>query len=261
MLALNLAVKADSKLNLNASILIPVFRGGELLIKFLNLLNSELPNIYSNIEINWNIVLVDDGSPVPISLSVSQWRNECEECCFNLIMLKHVVNLGQGAALETALRYTVNELNSDIFITMDADGQHRVNDIEALLKPLLSGENDIVFGNRFAGEISPHMPKSRKYLLQLAIMLERWIAGGLKLDDAHNGFRAFTANAAKAISLRQNRMAHATEFKQIVATAKLRYSQVPVSIDYFDESLALGQRNLGALMILKDLFKTYLFQS
>ncbi len=192
---------------------------------------------------------MDDGSSVPPQLDPLSHR---------AIRLRHLINLGQGAALQTGIEYAEKVLNCDFYITMDADGQHQCEDLETLLRPTLEGQSDIVFGNRFLGA-SAWIPPLRKLVLQGGIFFER-IVTGLKLGDSHNGYRAFNRKVAQAMRIQLNRMAHATEIKQIVAAHRFKYQEVPVKIIYTSETLAKGQRNLGALVILKDLLSAYLFK-
>jgi hypothetical protein len=76
---------------------------------------------------------------------------------------------------------------------------------------------------------------------------------GLRLTDTHNGLRAMTREGASRISLRQNRMAHASELLEQIAVSGLRHIEVPVTIDYTRYSLAKGQRLSGSFAILFDL--------
>ena len=76
---------------------------------------------------------------------------------------------------------------------------------------------------------------------------------GLPLTDTHNGLRAMTREGASRISLRQNRMAHASELLEQIAASGLRHVEVPVTIDYTGYSLAKGQRLSDSVAILFDL--------
>jgi hypothetical protein len=128
-----------------------------------------------------------------------------------------------------------------------------------MLKHLIGNNADIVFGNRFHNDMAMTIPKSRFILLKLATIFERKLTG-LPLGDAHNGFRIFNRKCAELIDLKLNRMAHATEFKQIVSRNSLKFTEFPVSIQYSPETLAKGQANSGAVIILRDLLKTFLFE-
>jgi hypothetical protein len=136
-------------------------------------------------------------------------------------------------------------------VTFDADGQHRSSDIVQLLDALVEHDAAYALGSRFLGS-SRGMPFRRRLLLQAAIWLTRAMTG-LRLTDTHNGLRAMTREGARRVSLRQNRMAHASELLEQIAASGLRHVEVPVTIDYTSYSLAKGQRLSDSLTILFDL--------
>jgi glycosyltransferase involved in cell wall biosynthesis len=204
-----------------------------------------------------SIVVVDDGSLVPVNFDSLEYPLKSERCQIHL--LRHPINLGQGAALQTALEYGLNFVGADFFATMDSDGQHSESDLFPMLSSLINSNCEIVFGNRFSKSFSIDMPLMRRLLLKAAVQFER-ILTGLDLNDSHNGFRVFTRQCASRIDLKLNRMAHATEFKQIIRRHKSPYLERFVTIRYTKETLAKGQKNSGAFLILRDLMKTYLFE-
>ncbi len=211
------------------------------------------------------VFLVDDGSVPPIdeaAIAVPGLR---------VVVARHAVNLGQGAALETARRLALDPRWAptdgpfEAFVTMDSDGQHRARDVLALAAAIEAGA-DVALGDRFAG--GSDVPTSRRVLLMLARAFER-ATTGLALSDVHNGLRAFGPRAIERMRIRQNRMAHATEITRSISRASaerasddaLRVVEVPVSVQYTCESLAKGQRASGAIAIVMDLFHGFLFGS
>ncbi|AKV03413.1 Dolichol-phosphate mannosyltransferase [Labilithrix luteola] len=210
------------------------------------------------------VFLVDDGSVPPISDDVVPASH-----ALRVVLARHEVNLGQGAAIETARRLALDprfaseEGAFDAYVTMDSDGQHRPQDVQALALAVTRGV-DVALGNRFAG--GSDVPSSRRVLLTLARLFER-LTTGLTLSDAHNGLRAFSPRAIGRMQLRQNRMAHATEITRRISLAssagreaeRLRLVEVPVAVRYTDESLAKGQKASGAVAIVVDLFQGFLF--
>ncbi|MEO7110925.1 MAG: glycosyltransferase family 2 protein [Polyangiaceae bacterium] len=198
------------------------------------------------------VFLVDDGSEPVIDLRTLPKATTD----FRIVALRHALNLGQGAALETARQMSLREKDIAAFVTMDADGQHLASDAIALARAVCGGA-DIAFGNRFLGH--SNVPLARAILLRAALLFE-WALTGLRLTDAHNGLRAFSRAALERIPIRQCRMAHATEIKQRASRAStLVIVEVPVSLRYTRDSIAKGQRSLGALAIVHDLFDHYLF--
>jgi len=232
------------------AIIIPFYNESGLLGRHVAELRDHLSQNSFLQQFSTTVVLVDDGSstppgPVPDGLVH--------------VLLRHPINLGQGAALQTGIAWARSPaLNADLFVTMDADGQHRCEDLEAILTPVTEDRADVSFGNRFI-RMNHSIPPMRRRLLQAGILFERVITG-LRLGDSHNGYRAFNRTVARAMDIQLNRMAHATEIKQIVARGGFRYAEVAVDIAYTEETLAKGQRNVGALIILKDLMNAYLFR-
>ena len=198
------------------------------------------------------VFLVDDGGERPIEVVDLPPPNEL----FSIVLARHVANLGQGAALETARRLALQDGSFEAYVTMDSDGQHRVEDVIAMVDALDGA--DVALGDRFAG--GSRVPRARAWVLHAARLFEAPVVGHT-MRDAHNGLRAFRANVIERVSIRQNRMAHATELlRRVHAIPGLRVVEVPVTIQYTEASLAKGQRTTsGALAIAMDLFRRYLF--
>ena len=177
---------------------------------------------------------------------------------FPIHVLRHFINLGQGAALQTGMCYALH-LKVKYLVHFDADGQHRAEDIEGMLEPLIRGEADVVLGSRFLREADRQaIPVLRKLLLRAAVNVNQLFTG-VSLSDAHNGFRAFTRDAAKCIHLKENRMAHATEILWQIRQNRLRIAEHPVHIEYTAYSRAKGQSSLNAFHIFMDLILRKLF--
>jgi glycosyltransferase involved in cell wall biosynthesis len=189
----------------------------------------------------FSAVLVDDGS--------SDATAEVAERV-GAVVVRHPVNLGQGAALQTGIEFALRK-GADVIVTFDADGQHRATDIAGLVDALARHSVDYALGSRFLGGATD-LPPVRRCLLKAATWFTR-ITSGLSLTDTHNGLRAMTRRGASAIRLRQNRMAHASEFLYQIAASELKYVEVPVTIEYSAYSLAKGQKLGDALSILVDL--------
>jgi glycosyltransferase involved in cell wall biosynthesis len=189
------------------------------------------------------IVVVDDGSTdQTFDVAVARGAH----------VLRHVVNLGQGAALRTGIDYALR-MGAEIVVTFDADGQMDAGDIAAVVEPIALGECDVVFGTRFSSQRPEGIRPLRRLLLFAALVFTR-VTTGLAVTDVHNGFRAFSRKALEQIRIEQNRMAHASEVVQEVARLRLRWKEAPVRIRYTEYSRRKGQRSSGALDILIDLF-------
>ncbi|APZ35040.1 glycosyl transferase [Microbacterium aurum] len=190
-----------------------------------------------------NVVCVDDGS-----------RDESvtEALAGGAVVIRHPINLGQGAALQTGLEFALEQAGARYFVTFDSDGQHRVEDALAMVERLRSEPLDIVVGSRFlaAGTNASAM---KRLVLRLAVLFER-VSTGVKLTDAHNGLRALNRTAATRIRITQNRMAHASEIVAQIGVEHLRYAEQPVQILYTEYSRAKGQSMWNSVNILSELF-------
>ena len=165
-------------------------------------------------------------------------------------VLRHAINLGQGAALQTGISFALAR-GATLIVTFDADGQHQVDDIETLLKRRDAEGADIVLGSRFLGE-TEGMPIIRRLILKAAVIFMR-LTSGLQLTDAHNGLRLFTREAAKHIHIRQNRMAHASEIINQLASLKVKVVEAPTKVVYTDYSVGKGQSSMNSFRILAEL--------
>ena len=187
-----------------------------------------------------NILLVDDGS--------TDGTGEVARRA-GALTVRHPINLGQGAALQTGITLAL-QLGARAVVTFDADGQHDPEDIHALLAALEAGAG-AALGSRFAGK-TVGMPMKRRVVVQAA----RWVNyafTGLKLSDAHNGIRGLSHEVAGQLRLREAGMAHATEIISQIAATGAKITEVPVTIRYSAYSLAKGQKLTNAVRILMDL--------
>jgi glycosyltransferase involved in cell wall biosynthesis len=189
----------------------------------------------------FHVVLVDDGSADGTPEIAMQ---------SGAVVIQHPVNLGQGAALQTGIEFALRA-GADFIVTFDADGQHRAAEIPRLIDALEDNAADFALGSRFLGA-TVNLPPARRLLLKAATWFTCFTSG-MRVTDTHNGFRAMTRRGAGRVRLRQNRMAHGSEFLDQVARSGFRYVEVPVTIEYSAYSLAKGQKISDALSILVDL--------
>ncbi len=195
------------------------------------------------VEAGYSVVVVDDYS-----------RDDTSHVAMSAgaTVVRHPVNLGQGAALQTGIRFALRK-KARVLVTFDADGQHRLLDAEMMVRVLQDKGLDVVLGSRFLGVRSETMPSRKAALLKLAALFTRFTTG-VRVTDAHNGLRALTSDAASRLSIRQNRMAHASEIISQIAKLKFRYAEVPVEVLYSDYSKAKGQKMSNSLSIVIELF-------
>lgn len=198
----------------------------------------------------YNIVVVDDGSSMP-----------AESCLagLNVYCLRHVVNLGQGAALQSGADFAL-ERGAAAIVHFDADGQHDPALIERLLQPIRDGRADVVLGSRFLDAGDRRMvPRTKRIVLKLGAIVS-WAFTGVRLTDTHNGLRALSRAAAEKIRLRESGFAHATEILDLLRRAGLAYIEVPVAVRYTAYSQAKGQSMFNGFNIVIDLMLRKLFK-
>jgi glycosyltransferase involved in cell wall biosynthesis len=165
-------------------------------------------------------------------------------------VLEHVINIGQGAALQTGIDYALAH-DAQYICTFDADGQHAAQSVSRLLAALDQSKADVALGSRFLGDQGT-VPPARRALLRAALAFTRMHAR-VKVTDTHNGLRAFTRRAARAIRIEQPQMAHASEILQKLGSSKLSYVEVPVEVEYTAHSRKKGQSAFDSVKILLDL--------
>lgn len=191
---------------------------------------------------NYSVVVVDDGSMDDTSRRGLQG---------GAVVLRHPINLGAGAAVQTGIDYALL-CGAKTIVTFDADGQHLPSDVEQLLQALHANAMDVVIGSRFLGH-AENLPFSRRILLRLAAWFT-WLTGGPYITDVHNGLRAFRAEIAPQLRIYQSRYAHCSEILYKIKSLGLKYKEVPVTVKHTDYSKKKGQSGLsGAFEILVDL--------
>ena len=189
-----------------------------------------------------NVVCVDDGSSDG-SAAVAE--------AAGARVVRHPVNLGQGAALQTGFEYALSDPTMAWVVTFDADGQHRIEDVLVMLAKARSEGLDVVFGSRFLDDRT-NAGQLKKLVLRAAVGYTN-LTTHTKLTDAHNGLRVLSRAVVQRIEISQNRMAHASELVQQIGAMDVRYGESPVHILYTDYSRSKGQSLWNAVNILAEL--------
>ena len=194
------------------------------------------------------IIVVDDGSSDRTRFAVKNKK---------ATVLRHKINLGQGAALQTGFDY-VRDLSPAVVITYDADGQFLPEEIPSVIGPILDGDTDAVLGSRFMGKVE-NITLTRRLILKAGVLFT-YVFSSVKLTDTHNGFRAFNMEALNHIHITQNRMAHASEIIDQIVNSGVRYKEMPVSVRYDQYSKSKkNQSNLNALKIVFNMIFSRLY--
>ena len=187
------------------------------------------------------VVAVDDGSK---DASARQAERA------GAIVVRHPINRGQGAALQTGIDYVLEKTNADYMVTFDADGQHSPDDARAMVAAARAEGLGFVLGSRFLEGPSPVGPAKRLVLALAAKASSR--SSGMRMTDAHNGLRVLRRDAAEQISLQQDRMAHASEIiRQLAAEGTailLVSSELPELLGLADRIVVMHEGRVNATL-------------
>jgi glycosyltransferase involved in cell wall biosynthesis len=187
-----------------------------------------------------NVVVVDDGS-------TDQTAEKAVAA--GAVVLRHEVNRGQGAALQTGNEYALNH-NTDLVVHFDADDQFNPADIAGAVKALLAARADVLLGSRFLDGRS-RIPWTKKYIILPVSRIINKALTGLRLSDVHNGFRVLTRRALEKVCISQDRMAHNSEIIQQIKKQGLICIEYPVEVRYFEYGQGLG----GGFKIIWEIFQ------
>jgi polyprenyl-phospho-N-acetylgalactosaminyl synthase len=169
-------------------------------------------------------------------------------------LVHHPINLGQGAAIQTGVEYARKQPGARVFATFDADGQHRVKDMAAMIDRLSAGDVDIVIGTRFGEDRGGSRPPLFK---RIVLQTAAWLSPRgrrLGLTDTNNGLRVFNKKVADGLDITMSGMSHANEFVMLIAENHWRVVEQPVEVLYTEYSKSKGQPLLNGVNIIFDGF-------
>ena len=166
------------------------------------------------------------------------------------IVINHSNNLGYGAAIKS-LFSKAKELDLDALVTFDADGQHRIQDLNQVLEPIENGDADIVIGSRFLGDDST-VPKYRKVGIKTITSISN-MAGDLKLTDSQSGFRAYNNKAIQSLHLSERGMGISTEILIKSGKIGLSIKEVPITILYEGDTSTHNSTSHGISVVMSTL--------
>lgn len=188
-----------------------------------------------------NICVVNDGSTDETESEVLKHDG--------VVLLNHVINRGQGAALATGMEFLSHLPQCKYVVTFDADGQHDVENIKSMIDLLETElELDLVIGSRFVERTNTNAPLTRKITLKMATLFLRFVYG-LKVSDAHNGLRVIRKDVIGHLIPKLDDYSHASEIMYGIKVNKLKYAEFPTDITYSDYSLNKGQRSSNSIRI------------
>lgn len=171
-----------------------------------------------------SIIVCDDGS--------SDMTAKIAED-MGAILVKHPKNLGYGAAIRTIF-LKAKELESDVLVTIDGDGQHQIMDVEKILKPIEKNQADIVIGSRFLDKKSD-VPKYRELGINVITKVTN-VSIKNKITDAQSGLRAYSNKVLSEITPSDSGMGISTEILIKSSSKGFRIVEVPITISYAGET-------------------------
>jgi UDP-N-acetylglucosamine---dolichyl-phosphate N-acetylglucosaminyltransferase len=175
------------------------------------------------------IIVVDDGSADDTFQKAKQAGAK---------VLRHKLNRGKGAGTKTGIE-AAKQLNADIIVTMDGDGQHEAKDIHKMIRLIKNSHYDVVLGNRLHYKDS--MPKHKLVANYIANFFT-WIIYGLWVQDSQSGLRAYSKHAASLIQTTSSKYEFDSEVIREIRKHKLKYCEVPITVRYTEYSMGKKHR-------------------
>ena len=163
-------------------------------------------------------------------------------------VINHEKNLGYGAAIRSIF-LKAKELDGDILVTFDADGQHRIEDIEKVTKPIIDQEADLVIGSRFLDESEKEVPRYRKVGIKVITKITN-ASIKKQLTDSQSGFRAYSKKVLAELNPSELGMGISTEILIKASNKNFRITEVPIKILYAGDTSTHNPVSHGSSVIL-----------
>ena len=163
-------------------------------------------------------------------------------------VINHEKNLGYGAAIRSIF-LKAKELDGDILVTFDADGQHRIEDIEQVTKPIIDQEADLVIGSRFLDESEKEVPQYRKVGIKVITKITN-ASIKKQLTDSQSGFRAYSKKVLAELNPSELGMGISTEILIKASSKNFRITEVPIKILYAGDTSTHNPVSHGSSVIL-----------
>lgn len=163
-------------------------------------------------------------------------------------VINHKKNLGYGAAIRSIFLKS-KDLDADILVTFDADGQHRIEDINRVINPIINGESDLVIGSRFLDESAKEVPRYRKAGIKLITKITNATIKK-QLTDSQSGFRAYSKKVLNELNPSELGMGISTEILIKASAKNFRISEVPIKIVYDGDTSTHNPISHGSSVLL-----------
>ena len=187
------------------------------------------------------ILVCDDGS--------TDSTSEIAES-LGAIVIKHPKNLGYGSAIRSIFLKS-REINAEVLVTIDADGQHKIEDVKKVIKPIVDGQADISIGSRFLEE-GDNAPKYRKLGINIITKVTNSSLSE-KITDAQSGFRAYNNKVLQSLTPSDSGMGISTEILIKSSNLGLKIAEVPTEIQYEGETSSQNPISHGTGVLISTL--------
>ena len=185
------------------------------------------------------IIVCNDGS--------SDLTSEIAEK-MGALVINHKKNLGYGGAIRSIF-LKAKELDGDILVTFDADGQHRIEDIENVTTPIINQEAELVIGSRFLDDSEKEVPQYRKVGIKVITKITN-ASIKEKLTDSQSGFRAYSKKVVDELNPSELGMGISTEILIKASSKNFKISEVPIKILYSGDTSTHNPISHGSSVIL-----------
>ena len=163
-------------------------------------------------------------------------------------VINHEKNLGYGAAIRSIFLKS-RDLNGDILVTFDADGQHRVEDVNKVINPIINEESDLVIGSRFLDKSEKEVPQYRKVGIKIITKITN-VTIKKQLTDSQSGFRAYSKKVLNELNPSELGMGISTEILIKASAKNFRISEVPITITYDGDTSTHNPISHGSSVLL-----------
>ena len=172
------------------------------------------------------------------------------------VVINHEKNLGYGGAIRSIF-FKAKEMDGDILVTFDADGQHRVEDIQNVIEPIINQEADLVIGSRFLDESEKEVPQYRKVGIKVITKITN-ASIKKQLTDSQSGFRAYSKQVINELNPSELGMGISTEILIKASSKNFKILEVPIKIIYSGDTSTHNPVTHGSSVIISTIKYTSL---
>ena len=163
-------------------------------------------------------------------------------------VINHEKNIGYGGAIRSIF-LKAKEMDGDVLVTFDADGQHRIEDIQNVVNPIANQEADLVIGSRFLDESEKEVPQYRKVGIKVITKITN-ASIKKQLTDSQSGFRAYSKKVVNELNPSELGMGISTEILIKASSKNFKISEVPIKILYSGDTSTRNPVSHGSSVIL-----------